>query len=57
MTAKTPSTKKTKKTVKKLVTAAAVKKSAGNPEKIAADRKAYRTGAHTPKARTAGGAA
>ena len=55
MTADTPSTKAMKKTVKKFVTQAVkAPKSAGNPQKVAADRKAYRTGAHIAKARTAG---
>ena len=49
MTKKTPATKEIKKTVKKVI-----QKSAGNPEKIAADRKAYRTGRKLPKVRTAG---
>jgi hypothetical protein len=48
MNTKTPATKAVKKSVKKNV------KSAGNPEQVAIDRKAYRTGSHTPKARTAG---
>jgi hypothetical protein len=59
MTKKTPATKATKKTVKKLVTQAAAAvapvvvkapvKSARNPQVIAAERRAYRNRAHIAK--------